>query len=235
LDGTPWLDQGDRTRGETALKAAVAQGITVFVSSGDQGAYECQRGHLTDQRTSVSWPADSPWAVSVGGTLLSVRRDGTYLDEAGWEDVLENGGTGGGVNPVDARPTWQAAPGLPRSTKRQLPDVAAAADPDSGFLVVEDGKPVPIGGTSASAPFWAASTALIGEYAARQGAGRLPYLNELLYRLASKHQRFPPFHDVVHGGNRRDDARPGWDYATGLGSPDVYNLARDVAQALHGG
>jgi len=36
---------------------------------------------------------------------------------------------------------------------------------------------------------------------------------------------YEPFHDVTLGGNRYYDATPGWDFATGWGSPDVYNLA----------
>jgi len=36
----------------------------------------------------------------------------------------------------------------------------------------------------------------------------------------------------VRGGNRHFTATPGWDYATGLGTPDVYGLARDLAAQL---
>jgi kumamolisin len=231
-DGSPWLSPADRLRGEHALQAAVATGIDVFVSSGDRGAYECQRDDLADQRPTVAWPEDSPWVTSVGGTLLSVRRDGSYLDESGWEDVLTEEGTGGGTNPHARRPIWQKAPGVPNGPRRAVPDVSAAADGDSGFAVVfGDGEPSSVGGTSAAAPFWAASTALVSQYVEARGQ-RLPFLNTVIYALASTRPAFPPFHDVVKGGNRRDDAGPGWDFATGLGSPDVYNLARDVADLL---
>ena len=37
------------------------------------------------------------------------------------------------------------------------------------------------------------------------------------------------FHDIAAGRNLYYPATPGWDYATGLGTPDVYNLARDLA------
>jgi hypothetical protein len=53
-----------------------------------------------------------------------------------------------------------------------------------------------------------------------------------LYRLAASRPPFPAFHDVVRGGNRHFTATPGWDYATGLGTPDVYGLARDLAAQL---
>ena len=58
------------------------------------------------------------------------------------------------------------------------------------------------------------------------------FLAPTLYKLASTKQPFPPFHDVVAGGNRHFDAGPGWDYSTGLGSPDVWNLGRDIVKYL---
>jgi kumamolisin len=226
-----------RLAGELAFQAAVASGISIFVASGDAGAYECGARNRADERPTVSYPASSPFVVSVGGTLLSVRNDGSYLEEAGWEDILSRGGSGGGLSPLDPRPPWQVAPGVDNEFSngaRQLPDVAAAADSDSGFSVFA-GKRLhesPIGGTSAAAPFWAASMLLIGQYAESKGVRDLGFVSPLLYRLAATQQRFPPFHDVTRGGNRLFNCGPGWDYATGLGSPDVFNLARDiVAQA----
>jgi kumamolisin len=56
------------------------------------------------------------------------------------------------------------------------------------------------------------------------------FLAPILYRLAAAHRS--DFHDVKVGGNRYYDAGPGWDYATGLGSPDVSNLARDLTAYL---
>ena len=78
---------------------------------------------------------------------------------------------------------------------------------------------------------------LVQQFAQRNGLTQTCFLAPLLYQLAETTQRYPAFHDVVLGGNRYYDAGPGWDYASGLGSPDVYNLARDlVARRLaHGG
>ena len=58
------------------------------------------------------------------------------------------------------------------------------------------------------------------------------FLAPILYRLATTKQTYAAFHDVRVGGNRYYDAGPGWDYATGLGSPDVWNLARDLVTFL---
>jgi kumamolisin len=49
----------------------------------------------------------------------------------------------------------------------------------------------------------------------------------LLYRIAQGAPR-PAFHDVVRGANAVASAGPGYDQVTGLGTPDVDNLARDV-------
>jgi subtilase family serine protease len=231
-----WLAETDRLRAERALQAAVAAGVTIFVSSGDTGAYSCQRFSPYDLRPTTLWPGDSPWVVSVGGTLLSVRKDGTYFGEAGWEDALSDAGGGGGLSPHDSRPDWQRGPGVANrdsNGKRQLPDVAATADPDSGLFMVWDGNAQSVGGTSAAAPFWAGITALTRQLADREHAGKLGYLNPVFYALAARTgDGSPSFHDVTRGGNRLQDAGPGWDYSTGLGSPDVNNLAHDVVDYL---
>ncbi len=226
----------DRIASEQAMEAVVARGITIFVASGDAGAYDCQRRDFSDHRPTVDFPSDTPHVVSVGGTLLFTRQNGSYLEEAGWQDPFSNAGGGGGINPVEPRPVWQAAPGVQNAKSngnRQLPDVSAAADSDSGFYIVAGGELTTVGGTSAATPFWAASMLLIHQYVQQQKAGKLGFVAPLLYKIASTKQPYvPAFHDVVRGGNRLDPAGPGWDYSTGLGSPDVWNLARDIVAAL---
>ena len=98
------VTDAERSADETALAAARAAGITVFAASGDNGAYDCQAEDLTDQRLSVDWPAASENVVAVGGTRLAVRKDGTYLAEYGWEDVLKGDGSGGGLASATGRP-----------------------------------------------------------------------------------------------------------------------------------
>jgi kumamolisin len=221
---------------EQSMAAAVARGISIFVASGDAGAYECQRADPEDHRLTVSFPSDSQYAVSVGGTLLATRKDGTYLEETGWEDPLSNGGGGGGLSPVAGRPDWQKAPGVDNrdsNGKRQTPDVSAAADPDSGFAVAVRGEVTSVGGTSAATPFWAGSMLLIHQYAKKQGLAKLGFVAPALYRLATKLSGAKsPYHDVTRGGNRHYNAGPGWDYSTGLGSPDVWALAQALVTEL---
>jgi kumamolisin len=220
----------DRAAAEQALKVAAYKGVTMFTATGDAGAFDCERADFSHRSLTVGFPPDSPWNVAVGGTVLSVRQDGSYLQETGWQDPLTNGGGGGGVNPIDARPSWQNGPGIdPGSAKRGIPDVSAAAGINSPWAVYVDGQIHGIWGTSAATPFWAASMLLVQQYLEQKKGGPLCFAAPLLYRLASTPQPYPAFHDVVLGGNRYYPATPGWDYATGLGSPDVWNLARDIA------
>jgi subtilase family serine protease len=223
-------DPADRAAAEQALKVAAYKGVTMFTATGDAGAFDCQRSQFSQRSLTVGFPPDSPWNVAVGGTVLSVRQNGSYLQETGWQDPLTNGGGGGGINPIDARPAWQSGPGIPSGlTRRATPDVSAAAAINSPWAVYVDGHLSGVWGTSAATPFWAASMLLIQQYLEQQKKGPLCFAAPLLYRLASTRQPYPAFHDVTVGGNRYYSAAPGWDFATGLGSPDVWNLARDIA------
>ena len=86
------------------------------------------------------------------------------------------------------------------------------------------------GGTSSAAPVWAGITAVINQYLAERGSQPVGDLNPLLYRLAEG-ARLPAFHDVVLGGNAVYNATPGYDLVTGLGTPNVDNLAQDLLVA----
>ena len=256
----PLLNQGapgDQQLEDSALKALEASNVTVFAATGDNGAYGCLAGvqiqpgnNLNPILTSLGvWaPASSPYAVAVGGTRLEVRSDSSYLDESAWSDPLERAGGGGGVSISEPRPSWQQGPGViepGRNTKamRQTPDVSGPADPDSGFNIcgTQPQASSPTcqpgnGGTSAATPFWAASMALVQEYASKHGAGALAqcFAAPVLYELAAKPQPVPAFHQVTVGNNGYYDAGSGWNYATGLGSPDVFNLAQDYSAMMAG-
>jgi Pro-kumamolisin, activation domain/Subtilase family len=231
----PDENSGNVANDDNALLAAAAAGISVFVASGDQGAYACQAVTGSDRRLAVSYPGSSPYVVSVGGTSLAVGSAGRYLGENVWEDVISQAGSGGGLSRLFGRPSWQAGPGVQNAYSdgmRQVPDVAADADPSTGFATVVDGQPLEAGGTSAAAPFWAAAMALIAQYASVHGHRSLGFAAPVLYQLAASAPPHPPFHPILTGANRFYPATPGWSFATGLGSPDVFNLARDVVAYL---
>ena len=111
-------------------------------------------------------------------------------------------------------------------------DVSAASDPSTGWAIVQDGQLGEVGGTSAATPFWAGTAALIDQYAHGQGIKALGFIDPMLYAIASSAQPAAPFHDITIGTNRYYPATAGWDFATGLGSPDVFNLAQDIVAYL---
>jgi len=227
-----------RRADERSFQAAVAAGITIFSASGDFGAYDCRANHPDDLDLTTDWPSGSQYVVGVGGTRLGLRTSGGYFAEEGWEDTLEGSGAGGGIAVRGPRPAWQVAPGvdLPGSTGfRLVPDVAAAADPDSGFYSVwrdMDDSLVQgsIGGTSAATPFWAGSMLLVRQAAAKAGKQPPGFLAPMFYRVAAADPQ--AFHDVTRGGNLGYEAGPGWDAATGLGSPDMARLLNALLDAL---
>ncbi len=232
---------------EREFAAAAAAGISVFVASGDDGAFGCRRVQVSqdpfdrDLSQDAQWPSTSDSVIGVGGTFLSTREDGSYLSEAGWEEPLSGGGGGGGLSTFIDRPSWQVGPGVNNSAsngRRQVPDVAGPADPSSGFFIVytEPGQGLvsgQVGGTSAAAPFWAGSMALTRQLAGTQGVDALGALGPTLYQISAEQPAGAVFHDVIRGGNLLFEAGPGWDYSTGLGSPRVAPLAQAIVDFLN--
>ena len=226
--------------------AAFAAGLSVFTSAGDDAAFDCRRVDISsnsferDLSPGVDWPSGSPSVISVGGTFLTLREDGTYVDEAGWEEPLGGAGGGGGLSANNPRPDWQAGAGVNNSASngmRQVPDVAGPADPSSGFVVTytDPDKGLvsgEVGGTSAAAPFWAASMLLTQQLARNEGVASLGPLGPVLYQVAAEQPAGAVFHDVIRGGNLLYSAGPGWDYSTGLGTPRVGPLARAIVDLL---
>jgi subtilase family serine protease len=130
---------------------------------------------------------------------------------------------------------------LPAETQKQftnrrgVPDVSAAADPFTGLGIYLAGQWTLAGGTSASAPVWAAITAI-----ANQMAGHpLGFINPGLYKLAASSTYQQDFHDVVKGDNTNAGAKVqgypavnGWDPVTGLGTPNAEKLIPDLIAAM---
>jgi hypothetical protein len=122
---------------------------------------------------------------------------------------------------------------LPSGTEcRETPDVSALADPQTGYTIVWDGGWYQYGGTSASTPLWAALTAEMN--ASSQCAsvpGGLGFATPLFYQVASSSAAnyAAAFSDVTVGNNDNLNvggavdyqAGPGYDMASGLGTPRV--------------
>jgi kumamolisin len=237
---TTIFDAADLMSMNGAVAGAEQNGTTVFASSGDTGGLECMPANDAGKPPLESWqgvsvPASLPAVTSVGGTTLSTTATGQYLAETTWTEPLLLQGSGGGLSRVFARPSWQVGPGtggsFDPSDMRQVPDVAADANPATGNDIIEDGHVTTGGGTSLATPIWASFTALIDEYLRTRGDKALGFLNPELYRFAVTTPPFAPLHDITVGGNDFYAATTGYDMVTGLGSPDVWNLARDLASS----
>ncbi len=200
-----------RTTLNTALQDAVLAGVTVTVAAGDNLATD----GVSDGAAHVDFPAASPFVVACGGTSITVT-SGTITAEVVWNSGTS--GTGGGISTVFPPPAYQSGVSLPPNVStgqsgRGVPDVAADADPATGYQITVDGQTFAVGGTSAVAPLWAGFFALVN-----QGRGkRLGQANAALYANQAA------FREITSGNNRPSgstvgyQAGPGWNACTGLG------------------
>lgn len=228
-----------------SLRNLAAEGISVFVSSGDCGAYSYRVPHVA----MVSFPASAPYAIAVGGTHLQVSNNGVRTSENVWSDndgspLCQNEwGSGGGVSQNNdfKRPSWQIGEGTTNKYNgasslvftynvqpvsapnglRQVPDVAAAAYPN--ISIYYQGLWYRVGGTSAAAPIWAAGSLLVDQGLQQQGKTSLGGVPDF-YTLANHPGNFHPYTDITSGDNLFYLATSGWDYATGWGSPNFNDI-----------
>ncbi|MBU2856285.1 S8 family serine peptidase [Acidithiobacillus ferrooxidans] len=211
--GSPESEYSAQARNtlNSALQDAAEAGVTITVAAGDNLSTD----GLNDGAVHVDFPASSPYVVACGGTGITVSNE-----RISREVVWNNGtsGTGGGISGIFPVPSFQEQEKLPvnvstRSPGRGLPDVAADANPYSGYQVTVDGETFPVGGTSAVAPLWAGFFALANS--ARGSA--LGYVNQVLYSQKDG------FREILHGNNIPAksnlgyQAGPGWNACCGLG------------------
>ena len=136
---------------------------------------------------------------------MSTGPRGQWVAEHAWVDSPLSQGTSGGVSALFDRPEWQARLTVERDAERRrlTPDVAAVADPFTGVRFIFKQQEVIGGGTSQSAPIWAALTVLMNQYLVANGGRPLGNVNPLLYRVAAG-SNLPGFRDVRRGGNAVD-------------------------------
>jgi kumamolisin len=208
----------------SAFADAAKLSVTVTAASGDGLAAD----GVTDGQAHVDFPASSPYVLGCGGTRLTTR-NGAITSETVWNS--EGGGSGGGVSALFPLPTYQQGAHVPVSVStgkagRGVPDVAADADPGTGYSVIVGGKTQVVGGTSAAAPLWAGLFALLN----RTGGKPVGQPHATLYRNTKV------FRDITEGNNNSDGvgyaAGAGWDACTGLGSPDGAALAKAFAPSV---
>ena len=233
--------RGFQKQFDQVLQEAALLGVTVCVSSGDDGAADMPP-RLWDGKAHVSFPASSPFALACGGTTLNAMGS-TIGSESVWNQgkAVFNARTGpdgsfgtggGGISGTFSIPAYQRSANVPPSLNpagfrgRGVPDVAGDADLASGYNIQVDGWQVPIGGTSAVAPLWAALIARINQ----KLGGNVGFINPQLYALAAG----LGFNDIKVGDNKCSfagqnnvgyAAGDGWDACTGLGTPIGTTLA----------
>jgi len=212
--------------------AAAQKGITLFASSGDQGASQqtCDGNSWTQAASS---PASDPLAVAVGGTELRAADyclpvlgcdpaahpvPGTWLSEIVWNEGPTGDfqaffgateATGGGFSVLFDVPSWQQST-LPGGKQRGVPDVAYNAAILHGVLTYLNIPGVipgfyTFGGTSCGSPQWSAMLAIANQKA----GGRLGFLSKAIYNIGKVSKKAQAsFHDITQGNNRRSSSTP---------------------------
>jgi len=216
-----WTAQS-MTAFDSAAQDAAALGVTICAASGDNGSGD----GVSDGANHVDFPASSPHILACGGTSLQ-SANGVITSETVWNDGAQGGAGGGGYSNQFPEPAWQVSAGIkpPAHGGRGVPDVSGDADPETGYNVLVDGEKLVIGGTSAVAPLWSGLIALLNQKLGRP----LGFLQPTLYALPATSGAF---HDITKGSNGAFSAGPGWDAATGLGSPDGKGLLNALSTSV---
>jgi len=236
-----------------------AQGRTILVASGDSGANGRTDPDCTLPYLKPDYPAASPYITSVGATQLNnpvnslpnpppVCVGQGYACASGGTEVavsyaVANFASGGGFSNVAPMPAYQknavagflnGNPNLPpagyfNTTGRGYPDVAAIGN----AVLIDQGGVEPVGGTSASAPEWAAVVSILNQASIKKSGKPLGFLNPWLYTVAPACPQC--FTDITVGDNICTEdgcsagcqgfkCTVGWDPVTGFGSPVVTQL-----------
>jgi tripeptidyl-peptidase-1 len=215
---------------DTEVQKLGLQGVSVFVSSGDDGVSNFQCGC----EYVPSYPASSPYVTAVGAT----QGPEFATDEVACSS--DTGGlitTGGGFSTHYEMPSYQAdaangyfdavdtTPETGYASGRGYPDISLIGH---NYLVAVGGYLYEVSGTSCSSPAVAGMTTLVNSKLAKSGrrAG-VGFVNPLIYSTPST------FNDITEGNNNccagqvnptccdvGFNAASGWDPLTGHGSVD---------------
>jgi hypothetical protein len=230
---------------------AAAEGITSFVSSGDNGGAGCDSpgGGTYASGLAVNGIASTPYNVAVGGTQFddtdnpsaywSATNDPTtglsalgYIPEKVWNESSNDPtpplpslwAGSGGVSTLYAKPNWQTAPGVPPDGKRDLPDISLSAAAHDGYLICFNG----------SCGFGTDGFYVLGGTSASSpaAAGIMALVNQKQagqkqgianYVLYKLASTPGVFHDTVKGDNKVPDANG--QYTVGYSAAPGYDLA----------
>ncbi|KAF2850132.1 tripeptidyl-peptidase-like protein [Plenodomus tracheiphilus IPT5] len=218
------------------------RGVSVIFSSGDTGvgsACQTNDGKNTTRFLPI-FPASCPFVTSVGGTYRVEPEKAVYFSSGGFSDIwdrpaYQDDAISGYLEKLGDQ--WK---GFYNADGRGFPDVAAQGQ---GFRVVDKGRSISVGGTSASAPVFASVIALLNNARLASGKPALGFLNPWIYEAG-----YEGLNDIVDGGSTGCTGRSiysglpapyvpyaswnatvGWDPVTGHGTPDFEKLLR-IAQ-----
>jgi tripeptidyl-peptidase-1 len=216
------------------------RGITIVFASGDSGA-GCQPDSVAKPTDAVcdctffpSFPATCPYVLTVGATRF-------LSGNSGPEGAVQAFGSGGGFSQYFPQPSYQSSAvsaylssgvKMPEScafnaSNRATPDVSALGDVH--FQVINGGRRISVGGTSASSPTFSAVLTLLNDLRLNQGKSTLGFVAPWIYKTAAKNPT--AFFDVTVGNNVSPgccrsgklggfDCAKGWDPVTGVGTPN---------------
>ncbi|MET7700294.1 S53 family peptidase [Streptomyces sp. NPDC005485] len=239
---------------DQVFQFGAVEGIGFYFSSGDNGDEVANTGVK-----QVDTPANSAWVTAVGGTSLAVGKGDKYLWETGWgtekASLSADGkswtdfpgaytsGAGGGTSKTVPAPYYQKGVVPDALAKlnnaagnRVVPDIAAIADPNTGFKVgqtqtLPDGTQAydeyRIGGTSLASPVIAAVQALAQE---ARGGKPIGFANPSIYsKYGSK-----LYHDVTDTPTGTELAVARVDFANGYDATgglltSVRSLGKDAS------
>jgi kumamolisin len=186
----------EATNLDAVAAQAGASGLAIFAASGDHSSWD------NSGATTVDCPACCPHIVACGGTKKTISAETVWGD-----GIAGDGGTGGGYSALFPKQSFQKnAPAAPAGLGRMVPDVAGAADPTTGFLIVQGGSEFQVGGTSGVAPLYAGLFATFGK--------KLGFVSPTLWNNPKA------FYDITQGSNGDYSAKVGPDACTGLGAPN---------------
>ncbi|SRR5579883_426804 len=181
-----------------------------------------------DYTAPARYPSSSPYVISAGGTGIQRDGSGNFLQEVAWRNPSvplgqRFSGASGGPSAYESRPFYQNSVSKIVGTQRGTPDISFEADPSPGvalFYIDSDSGPSGTwalgGGTSLASP------ALAGIIAsANSGATTTAQELALIYTGAIKNYH-NNWNDILIGNNGFP-CLPGYDFATGLGTPHGYS------------
>ena len=231
-NGTP---NGVKQSDSQVFAQMAAAGITVLFASGDGGSNPSSINGTYNALNTLQpeYPASDPNVAAVGGTELFLTSDTfSYAGETVFSTISTGGksASGGGISQFFPRPSWQTDGGsiLATNTFRCVPDVSmvwGSLFQGSSFgpnaLVILNGGTTGVGGTSLSVQIWGGIVALLNQARAIAGNAPIGLLGPVIYPLHGT----SAFNDITSGNNGAYSAGPGYDLCTGLGSPNITNLA----------